>query len=136
MSEITEKENTENINEITENENSEYTLLESVPNEEKEPQKQPQENRDFSRCNNCNRKTNGTQDYINKKNGKITKTCIKCRTSVKNSLAKIKEKKKIEKPLKLSECVNTLLDMMKRADIELNEEEQTEFIKVLNKINK
>ena len=53
------------------------------------------------RCPSCNRKSNPETDYINEKNGKITKTCIKCRLSVKKSISKkprisITQKKQIE----------------------------------------
>jgi len=118
--------------------NIDGTPIQIVPNEEKEPEIQDIESiendeNDFLRCRNCSRKTNGKQDYINKKNGKITKTCIKCRESVKKSLAKIKAKHNPVKPLKLSDCVNSLMDILKRADVELDEDEQAQFLKVLQK---
>jgi len=39
-------------------------------------------------CKNCNRKTQGPEDYKNTKTGKVTKTCAKCRSCVLRSLAK------------------------------------------------
>lgn len=88
----------------------------------------------FDRCPNCCRKTvNGKEDYISLKNGKITKTCIKCRTSVKKSLIKAKEGKKPN--LKNRECIEELMSILKRTDCELNEEEQERFLKVLDKFS-
>lgn len=41
-----------------------------------------------TRCRSCNTKTEGPQDYINKKNGKLTRTCIHCRERVLRCLNK------------------------------------------------
>jgi len=39
-------------------------------------------------CRNCNRETSGIEDYKSSKTGKITKTCVKCRSCVLKSQAK------------------------------------------------
>lgn len=138
---MSDNEKIEEIQNMPDDKIVEGVYIEEGSNEEKEPINEPEKNdnltdeRDFTRCSNCSRKTQGKEDYINKKNGKITKTCLKCRESVKKSLAKIKQKHNPVKPLKLSDCVSSLMEIMKRADIELNEEEQSQFLKVLQKTN-
>jgi len=125
---------------ITEDNFCEGVDKQNTPIEEKDPELQPDkieekdEDTEFLRCKNCSRKTKGKEDFINKKNGNITKTCLKCRESVKKSLAKIKAKHQPVKPLKLVDCCNSLFEILKKRDIELDEEEQEDFLKVLSKM--
>ena len=51
----------------------------------------------YLRCRACNRATNGEKDYINKINNKLTKNCIKCRTSATKSQKKNPYKKQTKK---------------------------------------
>lgn len=44
------------------------------------------------RCPNCNRKTQGPENFKNKKTGDITRTCDKCRASVLASVKKNSKK--------------------------------------------
>lgn len=55
------------------------------------------EYKEYKRCKNCNRKTKGIEDFQNIRTKKITKTCIKCRTSVYKSIKN--NPRKIIKPL-------------------------------------
>ena len=84
-------------------------------------------------CPNCSRKTI-KDDYVSLKNGKETKTCLKCRNSVKKSLQKIKANK--QPMLKNNECINELMAILKRTDVELTEDEQIKFLVVLDKMSK
>lgn len=58
-------------------------------------------------CRNCNRRTNGVDDFKNAQTGKLTKTCRKCRACVLSSQAK----KADSKPLTLKQQIS----MMKKA---------------------
>jgi len=58
-------------------------------------------------CKNCNRKTQGPEDYKNTKTGKVTKTCAKCRSCVLRSLAK--------RPQTKPPTIKQQIDIMKRA---------------------
>lgn len=68
----------------------------------------------MTRCRGCNRKTNPETDFKNKKNGKQTKTCLKCRNSVLKSLKKnpqvIKRKPTIKKMKELYEVILSKMD--------------------------
>ena len=125
---------------ITEDNFCEGVDKQNTPIEEKDPELQPDkieendDNNEFLRCKNCSRKTKGKEDFINKKNGNITKTCLKCRESVKKSLAKIKAKHLPIRPLKLVDCCNSLFEILKTRDIELDEREQEDFLRVLSKL--
>lgn len=46
------------------------------------------EYKEYKRCKCCNRVTKGEEDFKNIRSGKLTKTCITCRTSVYASLKK------------------------------------------------
>lgn len=52
------------------------------------------EYKNFLRCPNCNRQTEGKKNFKNIKSGNITKTCDKCRNSVLVSINKKPRKKK------------------------------------------
>ena len=52
------------------------------------------EYKEHLRCPNCNRPTKGEEEYKNIRSNKITKTCIRCRTSVYKSFKKKPRKKK------------------------------------------
>jgi hypothetical protein len=65
--------------------------------EPKKRGRKPKHNKDYTkeyeahlRCPNCKQETEGVEDYQNFKTGKLTKTCITCRTKVLKSLNKIK----------------------------------------------
>ena len=73
------------------------------------------EYKDYLRCNNCNRQTNGIADFKNKKSGRITKTCINCRESVLKSVMKIN----LTKPPKITlrQRVKLLEDLLRENDL-------------------
>jgi hypothetical protein len=73
------------------------------------------EYKDYLRCRNCNRSTNGIDDFKNKKSGRITKTCINCRQSVLKSVMKIN----LTKPPKITlrQRVKLLEDLLKENDL-------------------
>jgi hypothetical protein len=68
---------------------------------------------DLKRCRNCNRRTDGEQDFINQKNNKRTKTCKKCRLSVIKSLQKRITDGKTEKKLTQKEKITHLTNILK-----------------------
>jgi hypothetical protein len=65
-------------------------------------------------CRNCNRKTNGIEDYKNNKTGKVTKTCAKCRDCVLKSLAKNPQ----HKPLTLKQQIQIMKEVLKTLEPE------------------
>lgn len=60
------------------------------------------EYRMFMRCPTCNRKCDGIDDFRSIKTRRITKTCIKCRSSVYKSLKKIMDKPEYKAKKKLT----------------------------------
>lgn len=47
------------------------------------------------KCPSCNRKTSGPEEYKNIRSGNITKTCQRCRASVRESLGKTTRKRPV-----------------------------------------
>jgi ribosomal protein L34E len=83
------------------------------PPKEKEVIDYNKEYEEHMRCKNCNRKTNGIDDFKNIKTGNIVKTCINCRKSVYTS---IKRSNKIPKTYKNTEKINDLLLLISKID--------------------
>lgn len=92
-----------------------------------------------TRCQNCNRKTQGIDDYKNIRTGTNTKTCLKCRKTVYKSLQKksniitkrTNQKDKItiyEERLKLYEKI---LKLINEKGIEKFKEENIELFKLM-----
>ena len=81
----------------------------------------------YKRCRNCNRQTEGIQDFKNLKTGKITKTCIKCRNSVIKSLQKRASEGKTKKKITMREKMEVLNNIIKKNyndDFYLTDEEK------------
>jgi len=104
------------------------------PKKEKEVIDYNKEYEDHLRCKNCNRKTNGIDDFKNIKTGNIVKTCLNCRISVYASLKKKTRltKKKLTNKEKL-ECYTKLInaldkDILKEANEKINDVNLKELI--------
>lgn len=83
------------------------------PKKEKEIIDYNKEYEEHLRCKNCNRKTNGINDFKNIKTGNIVKTCLNCRKSVYTS---IKKTNNIKKTYKNSDKINDLLLLINKID--------------------
>jgi hypothetical protein len=82
--------------------------------EEKKQVDYNEQYKNYLRCRNCNRSTNGINDFKNKKSGRITKTCINCRECVLKSVMKINLTK--PKKITLKQKVKFLEELLKELD--------------------
>lgn len=86
------------------------------------------------RCPGCNRKTTGKNNYKNELNGKLTKTCDKCRLSVR----KAHKKKPRTVEYKVPEVANVVIKILKLVDeTTINEilDKNPDFKPVLEYVN-
>src|SRR5438874_1418638 len=72
------------------------------------------EYKEHKRCMNCNKPTNGIEDFKNIHTGKLTKTCKKCRENVYASFKK--KPRNLTKPPKKDTQIYLLKQLIKKID--------------------